>query len=280
MSKRLSLLPKSLHLDFSKPEVKQENESWEKKTKLELGTKSDNTLLCVDFDGTMVKHSLERFLSDAFVPNAKYLEEFLANETENEQNKELLRKISDFRPHVDRFLADETKGWKNKDQLVKLLKEALKVECHIAIVSFCSYPDAIKYALDQLLGKEAIEKILVVSYPLGEGMSHMGKQNHIEKAKGYFGVDNNQNVVLIDDDPNNGYIASNNGMHAIHVGKNDTKYLDQAFKILNEEVPTQKATNQPSEYTVSQDSLAQSTSPIDSGLELSGELSSDSDITL
>lgn len=73
MSKRLSLLPKSLHLDFSKLEVKKEDEPLEKKPKLELGTKSDNTLLCVDFDGTMVKHSLERFLSDAFVPNAKYL---------------------------------------------------------------------------------------------------------------------------------------------------------------------------------------------------------------
>jgi FMN phosphatase YigB (HAD superfamily) len=257
MSKRLSLLSKSLHFNFSKLK----DEPLERKLKLEPKIKSGNTLLCFDFDGTMVKHSLEQFLIDAFVPSANYLEKFLANETENEQNKELLRKTSDFIPHVDRFLADETKGWKNKELLVKLLK----ADCHIAIVSFCSYPDAIKYALKQLLGKEASEKILVVSYPIGKDMSNMGKQKHIEEAKDYFGIDDNQNVVLIDDNPNNGYIASNNGIHAIHVGKDDDPgYLAQAFKIVDK-------------CTVSQDSLDQSTST-DSALELSGELPSDSDI--
>jgi hypothetical protein len=99
------------------------------------------------------------------------------------------------------------------------------------------------------------------------------KQKHIETAMKHFNVCDNKKVVLIDDDLNNVNKALKDGMHAIHVAKDNTEYLDQAFKILDEAQP-QKAANQLSEYTVSQDSL-QST-PTDSGLELSGD-TSDSD---
>lgn len=286
MSKRLSLLPKSLHLDFSKLEVKKEDEPLEKKPKLELGTKSDNMTLCFDWDGTMVKGSMHKYLRDiqSFIAHTKFADQFLADGIKDWKNKAQLVKLltteSDLECHVDQFLKDETKSWKNKKQLETLLTKASDLGCHIAIVSFGSYPKEIKYALTKLDLEAISEKIHVVSYLLDENeMRCTGKQNHIKEAMKHFEVCDNERVVLIDDNLNNVDKALNDNMGAIHVGKNDTKYLDQAFKILNEEVPTQKATNQPSEYTVSQDSLAQSTSPIDR-LGLSGELSSDSDITL
>ncbi|WP_341747877.1 hypothetical protein [Candidatus Tisiphia endosymbiont of Dascillus cervinus] len=164
-------------------------------------TQSDKMLLCIDWDGTIVKGSLHNALSSTF----------------NRKNC------------VDQFLADETKNWKNKELLVELLQKALTIGCHIAIVSFVSYPDWIKYALEQLaLESTLLEKIYVVSHPRRD--DYEGKQEHIEEAKRHFGVSENKKVVLIDDDPNNVNIAKKNGMQGIHV--EGIEYLNEAFEIV------------------------------------------------
>ncbi|WP_342259674.1 hypothetical protein [Candidatus Tisiphia endosymbiont of Metellina segmentata] len=159
-------------------------------------------LLCIDWDGTIVKDSLHNDL----------------NVTLNYQDC------------VDRFLADETKNWKNKELLVELLQKALTIGCHIAIVSFGSYPDWIKYALEQLLGSTLSKEIYVVSHPRRN--DYEGKQEHIEEAQRHFGVSENKKVVLIDDDPNNVDIAKKNGMQGVYVTKEGIGYLNEAFEIV------------------------------------------------
>lgn len=167
----------------------------------ETETRSNNILLCFDWDKTIVKGSLDNAL----------------NATLNYQDC------------VDRFLADETKNWKNKELLVELFQKALTIGCHIAIVSFGSYPDWIKYALEQLLGSTLSKEIYVVSHPRRN--DYEGKQEHIEEAKRHFGVSENKKVVLIDDDLNNVNIAKKNDMQGIHV-KEGIEYLNEASEIV------------------------------------------------
>ncbi len=204
---RLSLPP----LDFSTPKDKQilntpnsdQLKVKQQKDFLEKETQSDKMLLCFDWDKTIVKGSLDNAL----------------NATLNYQDC------------VDRFLADETKNWKNKELLVELFQKALTIGCHIAIVSFVSYPDWIKYALKQLaLESTLLEKIYVVSHPRRN--DYEGKQEHIEEAQRHFGVSENKKVVLIDDDPNNVDIAKKNGMNGIYVPKEGIEYLNEAFEIV------------------------------------------------
>ncbi|WP_367364439.1 HAD family hydrolase [Candidatus Tisiphia endosymbiont of Nedyus quadrimaculatus] len=184
-------------LNADQLEIKQQKDSLEKETQ------SDKTLLCIDWDGTIVKDSLHNALYSTFL---------------------------DHEDCVNRFLADETTNWKNKDILVELLKKALTIGCHIAIVSFGSYPDWIKYALKQLaLESTLLEKIYVVSHP--HGNNYEGKQEHIEEAKKHFGVSDNKKVVLIDDDSDNVDIARKNGMQGIDVTE-DIGYLTEASKIV------------------------------------------------
>ncbi|MFP3017586.1 MAG: hypothetical protein ACEY3E_01450 [Candidatus Tisiphia sp.] len=184
-------------LDFSLAKDKQvintpdaeQLEAKQQKGFLEKKTQSDKMLLCIDWDGTIVKGSLHNALNATF----------------------------NYQDCVDQFLADETKNWKNKELLVDLLQKALTIECHIAIVSFGSYPEWIKYALEQLAleyKSTLLEKIYVVSHPRRNG--YEGKQEHIEEAKSHFGVSENKKVVLIDDDKNNVDIAKENGMQGIH----------------------------------------------------------------
>ncbi|WP_341751550.1 HAD family hydrolase [Candidatus Tisiphia endosymbiont of Piscicola geometra] len=202
---RLSLPP----LDFSTPKDKQilntpnsdQLKVKQQKDFLEKETQSDKMLLCIDWDGTIVK---------GFLHNA-------LNATLNYQDC------------VDRFLADETKNWKNKELLVELFQKALTIGCHIAIVSFGSYPDWIKYALEQLLGSTLSKEIYVVSHPRRN--DYEGKQEHIEEAKRHFGVSENKKVVLIDDDLNNVNIAKKNDMQGIHV-KEGIEYLNEASEIV------------------------------------------------
>lgn len=183
--------------DYDQLEVKQQKDSLEKETQ------SDKMLLCIDWDGTIVKGSLHNALNTTFLNHEDC---------------------------VNRFLADETTNWKNKDLLVELLKKALTIGCHIAIVSFGSYPNWIKYALKQLaLESTLLEEIYVVSHPRRNGCE--GKQEHIEEAKRHFGVSENKKVVLIDDDLDNVDIARKNGMQGIDVTE-DIGYLTEASKIV------------------------------------------------
>lgn len=187
--------------DYDQLEVKQQKDSLEKKTQ------SDKMLLCIDWDGTIVKGSLHNALNTTF----------------------------NYKNCVDLFLADETKSWKNKEPLVELLQKVLTTGCHIAIVSFGSYPEWIKYALKQLalestlLEETLLKKFYIVSHPRRDGCE--GKQEHIEEAKRHFGVSENKKVVLIDDDLDNVDIARRNGMQGIHVAK-DIGYLTEASKIV------------------------------------------------
>ncbi|WP_375331955.1 HAD family hydrolase [Candidatus Tisiphia endosymbiont of Temnostethus pusillus] len=226
---RLSLPP----LDFSTPKDKQilntpnsdQLKVKQQKDFLEKETQSDKMLLCFDWDKTIVKGSLDNAL----------------NATLNYQDC------------VDRFLADETKNWKNKELLVELFQKALTIGCHIAIVSFGSYPDWIKYALEQLLGSTLSKEIYVVSHPRRN--DYEGKQEHIEEAKRHFGVSENKKVVLIDDDPNNVDIAKKNGMNGIYVPKEGIEYLNEAFEIVTtqeqKENQIQTSFDQPTEPTES-----------------------------
>ncbi|WP_425364188.1 hypothetical protein [Candidatus Tisiphia endosymbiont of Hybos culiciformis] len=170
-----SKIPQRLHFDFSQPEIKQEDQSLGKEPKLE--NQSDKWLLCLDFDGTMVKGSISSTI--AWTPSKECVDKFLADETKSLKEKEQFIVLSDSESHIDKFLADETKGWKNKEQLVKLLTTALDLGCHIAIVSFCSHPGAIKYALTQLGLEEAkLKEIRVVSYCPNEENSILAAKLH------------------------------------------------------------------------------------------------------
>ncbi|WP_341761634.1 HAD family hydrolase [Candidatus Tisiphia endosymbiont of Thecophora atra] len=216
---RLSLPP----LDFNIAKDKQvmntpdaeQLEVKQQKGFLEKETQSDKMLLCIDWDGTIVKGSLHNALSTTF----------------------------NYQDCVDQFLADETKNWKNKELLVDLLQKALTIGCHIAIVSFGSYPEWIEYALKQLLGSTLSKEIFVVSHSRRNG--YEGKQQHIEEAKSHFGVSENKKVVLIDDDKNNVDIAKENGMHGIHVTKEGSEYLNEASGIVTaqEQKENQMQTN-------------------------------------
>ncbi|WP_375332744.1 hypothetical protein [Candidatus Tisiphia endosymbiont of Psammoecus bipunctatus] len=170
---------------------------------MEKETQSDKMLLCIDWDGTIVKGSLHNALSTTF----------------------------NYQDCVDQFLADETKNWKNKELLVEFLQKTLTIGCHIAIVSFGSYPEWIKYALEQLLGSTLSKEIFVVSYSPKNG--YEGKQEHIEKAKKHFGVYKNEQVVLMDNESNHVAISKENGMQGIHVTEEEgIGYLNEASEIV------------------------------------------------
>ncbi|MFU7501250.1 MAG: hypothetical protein ACJBCI_06295 [Candidatus Tisiphia sp.] len=204
---RLSLLPLNFSIaedkqvmntpDAEQLEVKQQEDFLEKKTQ------SNKMLLCIDWDGTIVKGSLHNTLYFTFLNH---------------------------KDCVDQFLADETKNWKNKELSVEFLQKTLTIGCHIAIVSFGSYPDWIKYALEQLLGSTLSKEIFVVSYLPKNG--YEGKQEHIEKAKKHFGVYKNEQVVLMDNELNYVAISKENGMHGIHVTEEGSEYLNEASEIV------------------------------------------------
>ncbi len=123
------------------------------------------------------------------------------------------------------------------------------------------------YKINFILTKK-LDRVMQFCCKYTENMFSIGKQKHIEKAMKHFSVDNNQRVVLIDDDLNNVSRALENDMPAIHVDKNGANYLYRASEILGLGLDQLS-----DEHTVSLDSTS-----TDSGLELSGNISPDSDI--
>ncbi|WP_332252587.1 hypothetical protein [Rickettsia helvetica] len=72
----------------------------------------------------------------------------------------------------------------------------------IAIASFNDYPDAVKYALEQLLGKEIVENIYIKSglpAKKDEEIKLCNKVPYIEKIMRNTEITNEKNVFFMDD---------------------------------------------------------------------------------
>lgn len=126
---------------------------------------NDNIALFIfDFDGTLVKRHSHNYIGER-------LGGLIARNIQNrffssyeERDKEIARLEQKFTIELmENFLDNDNLGWKNKEQLVRLFKNIILSGHKIAIASFNDYPHAVKYALEQLLGKEDAAKIYIKS---------------------------------------------------------------------------------------------------------------------
>jgi len=124
---------------------------------------NENTALFIfDFDGTLVNGHSHNYIGGRLgyriyqAPSAKT---FVST---NQHNQEILRVTEKYSVELmEEFLDNENLGWKNEEQLVRLFKNIILSGHKIAIASFNAYPNAVKYALEQLLGKEIVENIYI-----------------------------------------------------------------------------------------------------------------------
>lgn len=122
---------------------------------------NDNIALFIfDFDGTLVKRHSHNYIGER-------LGGLIARNIQNrffssyeERDKEIARLEQKFTIELMKnFLDNENLGWKNEEQLVRLFKNIILSGHKIAIASFNDYPNAVKYALEQLLDKEIVKNI-------------------------------------------------------------------------------------------------------------------------
>ncbi|MCC8467868.1 MAG: hypothetical protein LN589_04185 [Rickettsia endosymbiont of Eriopis connexa] len=101
---------------------------------------------------------------------------------------------------MEDFLNNEDLGWKNKEQLVRLFKNIISSGHKIAIASFNDYPNAVKYALEQLLGKEIVENIYIKSkLPAGtaQEIQNCTEKEYIREIIDNTGITNKKNRPLL-----------------------------------------------------------------------------------
>lgn len=124
---------------------------------------NDNTALFIfDFDGTLVKGHSHNYIGEKLggliarnIQNRRF-------SSYDERDKEKARLEQKFSIELmEVFLDNDKLGWKNKEQLVRLFKNIISSGHKIAIASFNDYPNAVKYALEQLLDKEIVKNIYI-----------------------------------------------------------------------------------------------------------------------
>lgn len=130
---------------------------------------NENTALFIfDFDQTLVEGHSHYYVGKRVWERIKLRIEYGFFKTAEERANEIVKLEQQFSTGfpvdlMKNFLADENLGWKNKDQIVRLMNNIILSGHKIAIASFNNYPHAVKYALEQLLGKEIVENIYIKS---------------------------------------------------------------------------------------------------------------------
>ncbi|XVN41834.1 MAG: hypothetical protein RCO49_05070 [Rickettsia endosymbiont of Argas persicus] len=175
---------------------------------------NDNTALFLfDFDGTLVKgHS----------PN--YIGEELAN------LRYLLNGRIGFKSHkeYEQF---------TKKNSIDLMKGILESGHKIAIVSYNDYPDAVKYAIEQLLGKEIADKVYIKSALPSYNHNEIQRSNkvlYIQEVMRNTGITKKENVFFMDDDLKHVVAAKEFGIKAVLVEKEGREYINKAWKFFEE----------------------------------------------
>ncbi|HJD56398.1 MAG TPA: hypothetical protein LFW21_07345 [Rickettsia endosymbiont of Pyrocoelia pectoralis] len=193
---------------------------------------NDNQALIIfDFDGTLVKESLHRYVGGGLWRRTNNLTEKKVYHLDEELTKKITIELT------QEFLANKSSGWKNKEQLVLLFKNIISSGHKIAIASFNDYPDAIKYSLEQLLGEEAVKNIYIKSglpaYKYEE-IQLCNKVPYIEEIMRNTKITNKANVFFMDDDPKNVIAAKEFGIQAVLVEEDGIKYIREAFNFLSQ----------------------------------------------
>lgn len=176
-------------------------------------TKPNSRLFCFDFDNTIVDGHFHNALFDMGVAPAKA----------SKKQLDLLLK---------------SHAILNEALLLQTFRSILSKGHHIAITTWSEYPEVIAPTLRKLgLNPEEIAQIHIES---GIPSSLEGrKSNHIARAKQHFGITNNKNVFLIDDDELNILQAQHEGQVGIHVAspKTNKEYLQDIIKLIDKPTP-------------------------------------------
>lgn len=196
--------------------------------------KDSTALFLFDFDGTLVKGSLHNYIGERlhsliYLPTNK---RYFASQSEYEQfivkNSINLTK---------NFLANDSLGWKNPKETKVLMKKILMSEHKIGIVSFNNYPEAVKYTIVQLIGKEDAEKIYIKSalpsFNYNE-IQRCDKVPYILEAMRGAEITDKKKIILIDDDLKNILAADDFGIKTFLVGKKGKEYIDRVFDFLGQ----------------------------------------------
>jgi FMN phosphatase YigB (HAD superfamily) len=199
-------------------------------------------LFIFDFDGTLVKGHSHYYVGKQIWERIKLQIErafFKTTEERAEKITKLEQQFSTYLPIdlMKSFLADEDLGWKNEEQLVRLFKNIISSGHKIAIASFNDYSDAVKYALEQLLGKEIVKNIYIkTGLPAkhDEEIKLCNKVPYIAEIMRNIGITNKKNVFFMDDDKKHTDAATDYKIQAVLVKTKGTEYIHEAFKFLYE----------------------------------------------
>jgi len=191
---------------------------------------NDNTALFLfDFDKTLVDGHSHNYIGER-LSRLIYLPSGRINFKSHEEYEQFTRKNSI--ALMKNFLADDNLNWKNKEKIQDLMKEILASDHKIGIVTFNDYPDAVKYAIEQLLGKEAADKIYIKSGLPASSYGEIQKCNkvlYIKEVMEKTGITNIKNVFFMDDDPKNVIAATDFGIQAVLVGKDGIEYINEVY---------------------------------------------------
>jgi len=193
-------------------------------------------LFIFDFDGTLVEKNSHNYIGREL---AGYIQRNIQNRifsSYNEHDKEIARLEQKFSIELmERFLDNENLGWKNEEQIVRLFKNIILSGHKIAIASFNAYPDAVKYALEQLLGKEIVENIYIKSglpADTPEEIQLCNKVSYIKEVMSNTEITNKANVFFMDDDKKHTDAATDYKIKAVLVDEIGISYIHQAFNFL------------------------------------------------
>lgn len=133
------------------------------------------------------------------------------------------------------FLADDNLNWKNTEKIKDLMKGILASGHKIGIVSFNNYSNAVKYAIEQLLGKEDAEKVYIKSALPATDYKEIqlcDKASYILEVMSNTDITNKANVFFMDDDQKHITAAHRLGVQAVLVKKEGTEHIDSAYNFL------------------------------------------------
>ncbi|MCC8418945.1 MAG: hypothetical protein LN590_05240 [Rickettsia endosymbiont of Glossina mortisans submortisans] len=196
---------------------------------------NDNIALFIfDFDGTLVKRHSHNYIGERLGGSiARNIQNRFFSSYED-RDKEIARPEQKFTIELMKnFLDNENLGWKNEEQLVRLFKSIISSGHKIAIASFNDYPNAVKYALEQLLDKEIVKNIHIKSgLPSNnfQEIQNCTKKEYIREIMNNTGITNKANVFFMDDDEK--HIKAAKDITAVWVKKDDKEYIQKAFNFL------------------------------------------------
>ena len=174
---------------------------------------SPTKLFCFDFDNTIVNAHFHALLEGKGVPYKKATAQ------------QIQALLNEHQIH-------------NQTELLDIFKMILRKGHRLAITTWSEYPEVIIPTLKKL-GLTAVEIDMIHIVNGLPNTAQDRKSLHIQNAKKHFGIEDDANVCLIDDDEKNINQAIKDGQIGIHVkdAQRNTEYLDQLKNILK---PTTK----------------------------------------